>query len=156
MANLAFKNQDGEIYKFNPFSDSGVSGANRVSEGSVNSWNKLNEEAITEAAIGSIDDINNQISELTSLLKKQKEKLKKLINEAGNLKSTQCTGSSSMDPTHSHTCNVPTKLSSYSSAEIEVLEGQIEIINNTIIFLGYLRTYLGFMKANNMYYRIEQ
>lgn len=147
MAKLAFKNLKKGSYRFAPFSGSGVNGANSVSEGSLETWNKLNEEAITEASIGSIDDINSQIVELTNLMIKQKTKLNNLIREDERLAATHCTGHVS--------CSVPSELASYSAKEIDVLKGEIEILNSTIIFLGYLKTYLGFIKANNMYYRIE-
>lgn len=147
MAKLAFKNQDKKIYMFNPFSSSGVSGANKESEEVIKTWNKLNEESITEASIGSINDINEQIIKLTDLMKKQKEKLKELISASSSLAGASCTG-------EKISCNVPSKLSSFSSKEIEVLKGEIEIIDSTIIFLGYLKTYLGFIKADNMYYKI--
>ena len=144
---LAFKQQGGGSYRFEPFSSAGVSGANSKTEGAINTWNKLNEEAITEASIGSIDDINNQIVELTNLMIKQKTKLNNLIREDERLAATHCTGHVS--------CSVPSELASYSAKEIDVLKGEIEILNSTIIFLGYLKTYLGLIKANNMYYRIE-
>ena len=145
---LAFKQQGGGSYRFEHFSSAGVSGANSKTEGAINTWNKLNEEAITEASIGSINDINAQIVTLTNLMRKQKAKLNNLIGEDENLATATCEG-------HHVSCNVPSKLSSYSSAEIEVLKGEIELLDNMITFLGFLKTYLGFVKENNMYYRIE-
>ena len=144
---LAFKQQGGGSYRFEPFSSAGVSGANSKTEGAINTWNKLNEEAITEASIGSINDINAQIVTLTNLMRKQKVKLNNLIREDQKLATATCEGHVS--------CNVPSKLSSYASAELEVLKGEIELLDNMITFLGFLKTYLGFIKENNMYYRIE-
>ena len=149
MAKLAFKNQQKDSYKFANYSGHGVSSANKVSEGSVNTWNKLNEEAITEASIGSINDINNQIEKLTDLMNKQKSKLRNLISADSSLEGSSCNGDGV-------SCDVPSKLSQYANNEIEVLNGEIEMLDSIITFLGYLKTYFGFIKADNMYYRIER
>lgn len=144
---LWFKDNNG-TYSVDKYSSKGVSKANGATEGSINGWNKLNEEAITEGSIGSINDINSQIDKLTELMNKQKSKLQSLISSSAALSSTSCSGDGIL-------CNVPSALSSFSSSEIEVLQGEIEMIESTIIFLGCLKTYLGFKKEDNMYYKTK-
>ena len=144
---LWFKDNNG-TYSVDKYSSKGVSKANGATEGSINGWNKLNEEAITEGSIGSINDINSQIDKLAELMNKQKSKLQSLISSSAALSSTSCSGDGIL-------CNVPSVLSSFSSSEIEVLQGEIEMIESTIIFLGCLKTYLGFKKEDNMYYKTK-
>ena len=127
MAKLAFKNQQKGSYKFANYSGHGVSSANKVSEGSVNTWNKLNEEAITEASIGSINDINDQIEKLTDLMNKQKSKLRNLISADSSLEGSSCNGDDV-------SCDVPSKLSQYANNEID----DIVIIIICILFLLFI------------------
>ena len=70
---LAFKQQGGGSYRFEPFSGAGVSGANSKTEGAINAWNKLNEEAITEASIGSINNQVLRASRLDLLIRERKK-----------------------------------------------------------------------------------
>jgi hypothetical protein len=151
MSKLAFKQPKGGSYRFSHFSGGGVSGMGGRSEGNDpddSTWHKVNEESITEGTIGCINDINSQITELTKMMEKQKVKIKKLIAEdQGRLSSTSCSGHVS--------CSVPGRLSSYASKEVTVLQGELDLLDANITFLGYLKTYLGIMKANNMYYRVE-
>ena len=61
---MQFKESSGGTYSIDIFSKNGLSKANSKTEGKINGWNKLNEEAVTEGTIGSINDINASIDTL--------------------------------------------------------------------------------------------
>ena len=142
---MQFKESSGGTYSIDNFSKNGLSKANSKTEGKINGWNKLNEEAVTEGTIGSINDINASIDTLIEKMKSQKSKFESLISADGVISGTSCVGD--------HSCDVSGKLSSYASTEIASIKGEIDLLNSSIESLGLLKTYFGFIKPDNMYYK---
>lgn len=144
---LAFKNFKKKITKVSKDYLGGYNRALDATEGVVeNGWYKLNEDAVTEGVIGSINALNKQIDELESKIKSYKSQLRALKSALDSAGNAYCESSY-------HSCNTPEIWASIAAVHISTIESELEVLDAQLVMLHQMKTLYGFIKPDNMYFK---